>query len=138
MSRSAEFEGGRTLSDEEFHAKTLSEGGASRDVKTGTVPKRGYMVGGLQDFPEAVHPVDKFSVDDVRHHARALHEKLGEVPNVHQGSWVHEGNVILDASEKVHTRSEAVKKGMDRGEKAVYDLSHNRDIYVARSRRLRD
>lgn len=123
-----------TLSDAEFHQQAL-QGGASRDAATGNVPDRGYMVGGARDladqpFPEIKHPVDQFTLDHVRHHARAIRDQFGPDASVHQGAWVEGEDVVLDASEQVPTYSSAVTAAKMRGERAVYDVRRGKDIYT--------
>ena len=90
------------------------------------------MVGGARDlsdqpFPEISHPVDSFTVDHVRHHARAIRDSFGSGSSVHQGAWVEDGNVVLDASERhdmYHTAATAAKM---RGERAIYDVRRGKD-----------
>lgn len=123
-----------TLSDEEFHQAALS-GGASRHPVTGTVPDRGYMVGGARDmadqpFPEITHPVDQFSVDDVRHHAREIRDRFGKDTTTHQGAWREGENVVLDASDRLTRRNEAIRTAKARGERAIYDVKGQRDIHT--------
>lgn len=122
------------LTDEEFHRQAL-EGGASRHATTGNVPDRGYMVGGARDlsdnpYPEIKRPVDQFSLDDVRHHARQIRDRFGAESSVHQGAWREGDNIVLDASEQVGTYSSAITAAKMRGERAVYDVRRNRDRYV--------
>ena len=124
----------KTLNDEEFHQQALA-GGASRHVETNEVPDRGYMVGGARDlsdqpFPEIKRPVDQFSLDDVRHHARSIRDHFGPGTNAHQGAWVEDGNVVLDASEAVPTFSSAITAAKLRGERAVYDVRRNKDRHT--------
>lgn len=122
-----------TLSDEEFHQQTISAGGASRQIVSGNVPDRGYMVGGARDladqpFPEIQRPVDQFSVDDVRHHAREIRDKFAGNENVHQGAWVEGDHVVLDASEQIRTKRKALATAKQRGERAIHDVKGQRDI----------
>jgi hypothetical protein len=125
------------LNDQEFHQQTLQNGGASRDVVTGNVPDRGFMVGGArnladQPYPEYSHPVDSFEVNDVRAHARAVRDHFGDqVSGVHQGSWVEGDKVVLDASERDETYHSAMTKAKMRGERAVYDVRRGREHHVA-------
>lgn len=119
------------LSDEEFHQQALA-GGASRHAVSGNVPDRGFMVGGARDlsdqpFPEYKHPVDQFTVDHVRHHAREIRDRFGIESTVHQGAWVEDGDVVLDASENVPTYSSAITAAKMRGERAIYDVRRGRD-----------
>ena len=121
------------LSDEEFYRQTLEQGGASRHPVSGTVPNRGYMVGSARDrmgepFAEKNYSVDAFSVDHIRHHAREIRERFGDNTQVHQGSWIHEGNVYLDAAERLTNKRAAVRTAKLRGQKAIYDLRGGQDI----------
>lgn len=127
------------LNDQEFHEQALA-GGASRHSSTFEVPSRGYMVGGArnmadQPFPEQMYPVDKFSVDHVRTHARAIREHFGEeATNVHQGAWVEGDNVVLDASEAMPTYHEGITAAKKRGERAIYDVKHGKEHWTDQAR----
>lgn len=121
------------LTDEGFHQQTISAGGASRRVSDGNVPDRGYMVGGARDhsdqpYPELKRPIDQFSVDDVRHHAREIRDGFAGNSNVHQGAWVEGDHVVLDASEQIRGKRKALRTAKQRGERAVYDVKGQRDI----------
>ncbi len=121
-----------SLTDEAFHQQTLA-GGASRSAVSGNVPDRGFMVGGAANaegarFPEVTIPVDKFSVDDVRHHARAVRDHFKGQDDVHQGGWREEDKVYLDASQMVPHLTDAVTHMKLRGEKAIYDVRRGKDI----------
>ena len=122
------------MSDEEFHESALA-GGASRHVSSGLPPDRGYMVGSARDlhdqpFPEIRRPVDQFSLDDVRHHAREIRDRFGPDRQVYQGAWREDGHVVLDASENIPTYSSAVTAAKMRGERAVYDVRRGRDVHT--------
>jgi hypothetical protein len=123
------------LNDHEFHQQAL-EGGASRHYVTGDVPDRGFMVGGAHDlndqpYPELKRPVDQFTLDDVRHHARDLQARFGPDANIHQGAWKEDDQVVLDASENIGSYPRAITAAKMRGEKAVYDVRRGRDRHVA-------
>ena len=122
------------ITDEEFHQQALA-GGASRHVPSNKVPDRGYMVGGARDlsdnpYPEIKRPVDQFSLDDVRHHARDIRDKFGAESLVHQGAWREGDSVVLDASERIDNFSTAVTQAKMRGERAVYDVRRGKDVHV--------
>jgi hypothetical protein len=123
------------LDDAEFHRQALA-GGASRHYTSGNVPDRGFMVGGArnlenQSYPEVAHPVDQFTLDHVRHHARAIRDHFGLGQEVHQGAWREGDNVVMDASERVETYSSAMTAAKMRGERAVYNVRRGRDHHVA-------
>lgn len=93
------------------------------------------MVGGARTladapFPEYKHPVDQFTVDHVRHHARSIRDSFGDETLVHQGAWVEGSDVVLDASENIPTYSSAITEAKMRGERAVYDVRRGRDRYT--------
>lgn len=126
------------LSDDEFYDAALSSG-ASRHAVTGQVPDRGYMVGGARDlsdqpFPEIKRPVDQFSVDDVRHHAREIRDRFGPETSVHQGAWREDQHVVLDASEQIHAYHSAITAAKERGERAIYDVKRGKDRYTQDAR----
>jgi hypothetical protein len=123
-----------TLSDEEFHQQALA-GGASRHVVDHSIPDRGFMVGGARDlsdqpYPEVKRPIDQFSLDDVRHHARDIRDKFGDNTRIHQGAWREDDHVVLDASEQIPTYSTAITKAKMQGERAVYDVRRGKDRHV--------
>ena len=120
------------LNDFEFYEQAQT-GGASRHYQSGAVPDRGYMVGGTKNpqgipFPEVKRPIDQFTLDDVRHHSRAIRDHFGDNLNVHQGAWVEGNDVVLDASEQFDSRLHAMTAAKDRGERAVYDLNRGQDL----------
>lgn len=123
------------LSDAEFHQQALA-GGASRHYESGNVPDRGFMVGGARNladnpYPEVSHPVDSFTLNHVRQHARQIRDHFGPGAAVHQGAWVEGDKVVLDASERIDTYSSAMTAAKMRGERAVYDVRRGRDHHVA-------
>lgn len=123
----------KVLTDEEFHRQALA-GGASRSLSASTVPDRGFMVGGARDlsnqaYPEISHPVDSFSLDDVRHHARDIRDRFGDSdPSVHQGAWVENNRVVLDASNRINDYHQAVAIAAQRGERAIYGNRRGEEI----------
>lgn len=123
------------LNDSEFHQQAAA-GGASRHVDTGNVPDRGYMVGGMrnladQPYPEISHPVDQFSLAHVRQHAREIRDHFGPGTEAHQGAWVENDKVVLDASERIENFSSAITQAKARGERAIYDVRRGREHFVS-------
>jgi hypothetical protein len=123
-----------TLNDEEFHQQALA-GGASRHFISGHVPDRGFMVGGSRDlsdnpFPEVSRPVDQFSLDDVRHHARAMRDSFDSKAMVNQGAWKDGEQVVMDASDRMDNFSSAITAAKMRGEKAIYEVRRGKDHTV--------
>jgi hypothetical protein len=93
------------------------------------------MVGGARNvedlpYPEVKRPVEQADLDLIRNHARALRDHYGEGANVYQGAWREGDQVVLDASEHIDNRVTATTAAKTRGERAVYDLSRERDIHT--------
>lgn len=122
------------LNDAEFYQQALA-GGASRHAFASNVPDRGYMVGQASDLanqpmPEQQYPVEQFSVDHVRHHAREIKERFGADSGVHQGAWREGDNIVFDASQQIPTYSSAISAAQARGERAIYDVRRGRDLHT--------
>jgi hypothetical protein len=123
------------LTDGEFTYNTLCYGGASRNTEDGSVPVRGYMVSAPTDdggtpIPEIRIPVGDFCVDDVKAHLATLHDFITDRDDIYQGSWVEEGDVVLDASECIIDLVEAMSVATMRGQRAIYDLAAGEDFIL--------
>lgn len=94
------------------------------------------MVGGARDlsdnpYPEIKRPVDQFTLDDVRHHARDLRDRFDpKTQQVYQGAWREGNDVVLDASERIEHFSSAITAAKMRGERAIYDVRRGREHHV--------
>ena len=122
---------------DEFAAKTLSEGGASRHAFTGQAPpEQGYMVGSArtrsgESFPEHTLERHQFHAQAVEEHANRIQRSFSDSDDVYQGSWANAGKIIMDASNYISSRLVAKTMGRQRGEKAIYDLGGQRDIQTS-------
>lgn len=135
MSEASSEGGDVTLTDDSFLQQAVA-GGASRHYTSGHVPDRGFMVGGARNhkdipYPEISHEVDSITLDHVRHHAREIRDHFGEGTSVHQGAWVEDGNVVLDASDRHDNFASAMTAAKMRGERAVYDVRRGREHHVS-------
>lgn len=129
------------LSNDQFHANTLADGGATRKAVNGReVPagSRAYGVGGAKndegkEFPEhpALAPED-FTPDVVGEHLSAIRKHFGDHnTSVHQGAWVEDGKVVLDATDVYKTKKKATDEGSSRNQRAIYDFKNAKDINLA-------
>jgi hypothetical protein len=138
-----------SLSDEQFRDQVLA-GGASRhaytmkEVRVGT--DDGYMVGGKPTakgtpFPARRIPADSFSPADVANHLAEIHTAFPNDPTVHQGGWREGDEAVLDAADRVSSRSQALSLGYARPndrsdhQDAIFDVKHGVDINLKRPRR---
>jgi hypothetical protein len=142
MARKATPPAHRVVSDAEFHAEVL-KGGASRQVQTlrpVTVGEDdGYMVGGKptpgtgKPYPARRIPKDSFTPADVANHLADLHTTFPEDETVHQGGWMEGDEAVLDASDRIQNKGEAILQGYLRpndnspGQDAIFDVKAGKD-----------
>lgn len=101
----------------------LKNGGATLQANGKTAHfSRGYQVAGIA--PVAVVPVADINAafEAVKNCLNGC--KAGELV----GLWVDGGAVYIEKSEHVERLSEAMKKGIERGEKSIYDWMMDRCI----------
>jgi hypothetical protein len=122
---------------QQFVNRVNKTGGASMDAGSGKLlnpGKRGYMVGGEPDtagnqIPPTSIPADQFGPEHVTRAMNALHHATGGRSRVNLGAWNDgEGNVVLDAASRVKRPGEAMRKGRNRNQKAVWDNKRMREI----------
>lgn len=101
----------------------LTNGGATLQANgTPAHFSRGYQVAGIASVD--VVPVADFNA--VFESVKALLKgcKAGEFV----GIWVDDGAVCVEKSERIERLSDAMKKGIERGEKSIYDWMLKRCI----------
>jgi len=107
-----------------FIEQTLSDGGCSYNPEFGTVPETGYMV--------SIRDAVKCSPDDIEN---AVHKSLKENghllvdQNNFLGSWISDdGYLYIDIARNVQDLRQAIRRGMEYDQLAIYDLNKGRDI----------
>jgi hypothetical protein len=121
---------------EQFVNQVRKTGGASMDERSGKLMQpgqRGYMVGGEPDtegnqIPPKKIPSDEFGPQHVTDALASLNQATGGRARTNLGAWEDEGNVVLDAASRVKRPGEAVRKGRNRNQIAVWDNKHMREI----------
>lgn len=101
----------------------LTNGGATLTA-SGTVAKfsRGYQVAGIA-------AVDVVPVADINAAFQAVQNCLNGCAAFELcGLWVDSGLVYIEKSEHIERLSEAMQKGVERGEKSIYDWMLDRCI----------
>jgi len=124
------------LRAEQFVNRVRATGGATMNLRTGKLVNpgtRAYMVGGEPDksgvrIPTHAVPADEFAAKHVEEAAALLREATGNRARVHLGAWQDDGNVEIDASSVTRRRGEAIRKGRNRNEKAIWDNKHMREV----------
>lgn len=123
-----------------MYRDTLALGGTTLELATLKVPGKthGYFVGGAVDYRGERIPEVRFTRQDFTVHklgfllGRMYADRLtvaeylkGKKPVGYMGTWLHEGIIHVDSVDWFETLPEAVGAAMERGERAIYDVSAN-------------
>lgn len=103
----------------EIISETLANGG-------GTFPPvaDGYMVGGVASGVIADMPKFEMMLGEF------VQDNEAVLVTAHLGTWIHEGKVYIDVSERIGNREDAMRLARERGELAVYDIGTGTTIPV--------
>lgn len=105
---------------ETLHALTSRNGGATVSLEDGSVATHttGFYVGGL--VPEVVVE-DTGYADDLYGPVETIGAEVNWTGFI--GTWKHEGNIYVDASEWYADFETAARVGRERGEKAIWEVA---------------
>lgn len=84
----------------------------------GHSPKSGYMV--AQTGAEYIIPVEKFNNKEVKAYIK---KNKNNVKGAFIGTWINEGLVYLDISNRFKSQSEAIKKGIENKQLGIFNLN---------------
>jgi len=115
------------------YGSTMLTGGSSigiMDNREFYVPKYGYVVGGI--VPEESCKMDnesafKHTYNRLFHQAELALERDSAVVI---GTWVEDGKIVFDLCNVLDDEQEALALAKKRGERAIYDLENQREIFV--------
>ena len=115
------------------YGSTMLTGGSSIGVMDNGehyVPKYGFVVGGI--VPEKSCDMD--NREDFRNwynhfHLQAEVELERELAVI-IGTWVEDGKIVFDLCNVLDDEQEALALAAKRGERAIYDLEEQREIFV--------
>jgi len=96
------------------------------------IPSTGFVVGGV--VPEKSIDMDNkaaFKHMFNRFHFQAQLE-LNESGSAVMGMWVEDGKIVFDLCNLVDDMKSALELGAKRGERAIYDLDTEREIFINR------
>lgn len=124
------------MSYEKFVNQVQKTGGASMDLNSGKLlqpGKKGFMVGGEPDrhgapIPAHAVPEDDFGEKHVSDFVNYMKNVSGSTFRVNVGAWKDNGEVVMDASKKAKRAKEAIRKGRNRDQKAIWDNKNMREI----------
>jgi len=110
---------------------TQEWGGLSINMVDGSMPTTGYMVAKPPEFSRIVDEVDfsnpvkgpKILSDYMKTHKN----DLGNGRN-YLGTWLNDSKVYLDVSENIQELFEAIRRGRERNQKAIWDVANLSEI----------
>ena len=112
----------------EVQKQLISSGGFSLSLKL-EAPKSGYMVS-LQQKELIIN-------DDVKGLKKKLYDYFNnnyDIVNNNKklffGGWINEGKIYLDISENVLDKKEAIQKGMERQQLAIFNVNDFTEIFL--------
>ena len=115
------------------YGSTMLTGGSSIGVMDNGehyVPKYGYVVGGI--VPEKSCDMDNEShfkrVYNIVYHQAGL--ALERESAVVIGTWVEDSKIVFDLCNVIDDMKSALELASKRGERAIYDLENEREIFV--------
>jgi hypothetical protein len=105
--------------------------GASYNLSTGELnPETGYMV--ASQNPSASFPMPKSlnEFQDViqKYLTATTLNELVNSPHLYLGFWVNDGRLVIDLSENIQDKAQALVLGLDRYQLAIYDCANKCDI----------
>ena len=116
------------------YGSTMLTGGSSIGIMGNNpeyfVPKYGFVVGGI--VPEKSCDMD--NKEDFKNwynhfHLQAEVELKRELAVV-IGTWVEDGRIVFDLCSVLDDKQEALALAKKRGERAIYDLENQKEIFV--------
>ena len=115
------------------YGSTMLTGGSSIGVMDNGehyVPKYGYVVGGI--VPEKSIKMDNESA--FKHMYNRFYYQAGlsleRESAVVIGTWVEDGKIVFDLCNVIDDMKEALELAAKRGERAIFDLEEQREIFV--------
>lgn len=108
----------------QYHA---ANGGASFYVHGGTMPNKGYAIGGLPGVPEKTIHSPVMSPEQFQQNRDRIRAARPNDMSAVAGSWVSDGKSVLDGSNTTPERDVAKTLQIKRGEQAVYNLNEQRE-----------
>jgi hypothetical protein len=111
----------------EFVAAIIENGGATYNLANGGTVHDGYMVSkkgfGMKFEPEV--DVTKAVCQYIKEYGFELYE-----PENYIGAWIDKGVLYFDISNNYMGRSEAIKKGYENEQIAIFDVAKMESIYL--------
>lgn len=106
-------------------ALSVKNGGVTFNLE-GKAPEKGYMVSIVGQ--EIVIPETQYSSDILDGYVNDKMAVLNSMSNLYVGVWYHKGNYYIDLSENILNKADALKQGILRSQKAIWNVTEGREI----------
>jgi len=114
------MEGAKKMNNKDIIKEALTNGG----LTIGLQAKKGFMC--------SIYGMEKtFTIEQLEELEKELENYKRIVKNkkgLFVGLWYNEGLIYLDISKLYQSKQQAIKKGIENKQKAIYDLEHQKDI----------
>ena len=106
-------------------AQSIKNGGVTFNLE-GKAPEKGYMVSVVGQ--EIIVPELDYVSEDLTEYVSEKLSLLNSMSNLYVGVWYHKGNYYIDLSENILSKADALKQGILRSQKAIWDITANEEI----------
>ena len=106
-------------------ALSLKNGGVTFNLE-GKAPEKGYMVSIVGQ--EVVIPELDYVYENLEDYINERISLLTSMSNLYVGVWYHKGNYYIDLSENILNKADALKQGILRSQKAIWNVSEDSEI----------
>ena len=106
-------------------ALSLKNGGVTFNLE-GKAPEKGYMVSVVGQ--EIVIPELDYVYENLEDYINERISLLDSMSNLYVGVWHHKGHYYIDLSENILGKAEALKQGILRSQKAIWDIVAGEEI----------
>ena len=100
-------------------ALSVKNGGVTFNLE-GKAPEKGYMVSIVGQG--IVIPETQYSSDILDGYVNDKMAVLNSMSNLYVGVWYHKGHYYIDLSENILNKADALKQGILRSQKAIWDI----------------
>ena len=100
-------------------AQSIKNGGVTFNLE-GKAPEKGYMVSIVGQ--EIVIPELDYVYENLEDYINERMSLLNSMSNLYVGVWHHKGHYYIDLSENILSKADALKQGILRSQKAIWDI----------------
>ena len=106
-------------------ALSVKNGGVTFNLE-GEAPEKGYMVSIVGQ--EIVIPELDYVYENLEDYINERMSLLNSMSNLYVGVWHHKGHYYIDLSENILSKADALKQGILRSQKAIWNVSEGSEI----------